>query len=353
MKKTAFLLCFLLFYEMHSLLAQIGGDNTYEFLNLTTSARVAALGGKCNAIKEDDLSVSMENPALLTQRVNGQLMLGAVKYFEGVNYGDAAYAVDFKKYGTFAAGIHYVGYGTFTRTDNTGAVTGSFSAGDYAFQLAWGKAIDSIFSVGAALKTIYSHLDAYSSFGLAIDIGANYYNPRNQIGASVVVKNFGRQLKSYTSDNNEPLPLEIQAGGSVRLKKAPFRFSVVAQHLEKFNMSYNDPNESGEIDPLTGEAKETDVKFYDKVLRHFIFGGELILSKSFVLRGGYNYQRRKEMGLSSKMATVGFSWGVGIRVSKFQINYARVKYHLEGPANYLSLNVNIAELFYKKKEPGS
>lgn len=349
--KKFYILLFLLFSGT-SLRAQIGGDNTYEFLNLTTSARVAALGGKCNAIKEDDLSVAMENPALLTNKVNGHLTIGAAKYYDGVNYGDVAYARDFKKYGTFAAGMHYVNYGNFIRADYTGAVTGNFRAADYALQIGWGKAIDSLFSVGATLKTIYSHLDTYSSFGFGLDLGANYFNPRHQFGVSVVVKNFGRQLKTYTKGNDEPLPVEIQAGAAIRIKKAPLRFSVVLQHLEKFNISYPDPSTENEIDPLTGETKETKVQFYDKVLRHFIFGGELLLSKNFSLRGGYNFQRRKELGVKTKMSMVGFSWGIGVHVSKFQISYSRVKYHLEGPVNYLTLNADIATLFLKKKSPG-
>lgn len=333
--------------------AQIGGDNTYEFLNLTTSARIAALGGKCNSIKDNDLSVAMENPALLSKEVNGWLLLGGVKFFDRINYGDVGYARDYKRFGTFAAGIHYVNYGSFTRADNTGAVTGSFSAGDYALQIAWGKPIDSIFSVGATLKTIYSHLDTYSSFGLALDLGVNYYNPRNQIGASIVVKNFGRQLKGYTSDNIEPLPVEIQAGASIRIKKAPLRFSIVAQHLEHPNIAYADPSDNNEVDPLTGETKVNKVQFIDKVLRHVIIGGELFLGKNIVLRGGYNFQRRKEMGVRTKMSTVGFSWGVGVNISKFQFSYARVKYHLEGPANYLTINANINDLFRKKKKTAS
>ena len=32
------------FLNLGSLFAQVGGDNTYEFLNLTTSARISALG---------------------------------------------------------------------------------------------------------------------------------------------------------------------------------------------------------------------------------------------------------------------------------------------------------------------
>jgi hypothetical protein len=38
---------------------------------------------------------------------------------------------------------------------------------------------------------------------------------------------------------------------------------------------------------------------------------------------------------------VGFSWGVGLRIYKFKINYARSTYHQVGSPNYLSLTFDI------------
>ncbi|MFM8917395.1 MAG: hypothetical protein ACKOGP_06600, partial [Bacteroidota bacterium] len=66
----------------------------------------------------------------------------------------------------------------------------------------------------------------------------------------------------------------------------------------------------------------------DKVLRHVVIGSEILLSRNFHIRAGYNFQRRKELGVESRMSTVGLSWGFGFRISKFMLIYRRADYHL-------------------------
>jgi hypothetical protein len=46
--------------------AQIGGETTYQFLELSNSARIAALGGTQVALSDtSDLNLPYHNPALL------------------------------------------------------------------------------------------------------------------------------------------------------------------------------------------------------------------------------------------------------------------------------------------------
>ncbi len=341
-------LSFLMFAHLISN-AQIGGGNTYEFLNLSSSARVAAMGGKMVPVKDNDLNLVFCNPALLNSEMSKQLAFSGVSYFADIKYGDVAYASDYKNLGTFAVGMHYVNYGDFTETDETGQEIGSFKAAEYALNLSWAKPlVDSAFSVGATLKTIYSSLESYTSVGMAVDLGANYYNDKSLVDVSLVFKNFGRQFKYYTSENNEPLPLDIQFGLSKKLAKAPFRFSLIMHHLQKFDLTYSDPSKANEIDPITGENKVDKITFGDKVLRHFIIGSELIISKNFHVRAAYNFQRRNELGIPTKMSTVGLSWGVGFRISKFHLSYGRATYHLAGASNHFSLSTNLGDLFTRK-----
>jgi len=49
-----------------SLQAQKGGENVYSFLDLTNSARAAALGGQVISIADDDINFVYHNPALLS-----------------------------------------------------------------------------------------------------------------------------------------------------------------------------------------------------------------------------------------------------------------------------------------------
>ena len=347
MRKFTFLLVAVLIVVR--LQAQTGGGNTYEFLNLSSSARIAALGGKLVPVKDNDLNLIFSNPALLNPEMDRQLTFSGVGYFADIKYGYAAYASDYENLGTFAAGMHYVNYGDFMETDVNGQVMGEFSAAEYCLNLSYARPLyDSSLSVGATLKTIYSSLADYSSFGMAVDIGVNYYYEKRLFNFSLVAKNAGRQISYYTSGNNEPLPFEVDLGFSKKLAKAPFRLSVTYQHLEKFDMTYTNPADESEIDPITGEPQTEKITFGDKLLPHFILGGEILISKNFHVRAGYNFKRRKELGVESKMGTVGLSWGFGFRVSKFHLSYGRATYHLAGASNHFSLSANLGEFFTKK-----
>lgn len=326
--------------------AQIGGSKTYQFLTLPNSARIAALGGNFLAIKDNDISLAIANPSLITDKMNGKLAINYVNYFSDINYGFAAYAQSFNKLGTFVGSLQYINYGNFTYADPTGQTSGSFKAGEYALNIGWSRNLDSNFSIGSNLKLINSNFETYNSFGFAVDLAATYNNTAKRFTASLMMKNIGRQLSYYTNGNREDLPFEIQFGLSKRLKHAPFRFSLLLNHLENWDITYEDPlNPSIKTDPLTGEKIEkTDAAIFgDKLMRHIVAGVEFIPSESFNIRLGYNYQRRQEMKVESALSTVGFSWGFGFRVSKFYLSYANVIQHLAGSSHFFTIATNISE----------
>jgi hypothetical protein len=82
-----------------------------------------------------------------------------------------------------------------------------------------------------------------------------------------------------------------------------------------------------------------------KLMRHVVLGVELLPSPNFTLRAGYNHQIRQELRLDEKMSTVGFSWGFGVRISRFHINYGSARYHLAGASNLISIALNLNEDF--------
>ena len=326
--------------------AQIGGNNSYEFLNLTNPARTAALGSSnFLAIKDDDIMLTLANPSLITTKVNNGLAFSFTDSYTDINYGFAMFGKDFGKVGSFVGTMQYANYGKFTYADATGVTAGEFTAGEYAFNIGWGRKLDSVFSIGANFKTIYSALEIYTSYGVAVDVAGSYQN-KNGFTMSLAARNIGRQLSTYTSGNPEPLPFEIQFGMSKRLKHLPFRYSVVLSHLEKWDLTYLDPNDN-RIDPLTGEQLNGSGNsgFLDRAMRHVILGGEFTPAKFLSFRIGYNYQRRQELKLTSRPATVGFSWGIGLKISKFNFSYARATYHLAGSPNYISLSTNLGDFF--------
>lgn len=339
--ETAGLVALGLIFSIQSF-SQSGGYVAYSFLNEPNSARVAALGSNFLTIHDHDLSLALANPSLISPQMNNNLSLNFVDDLAGLTYGFAGYGFNLAKLGNFAGSMQFYNYGKSDLTNEFGDKEGQFNAGEYALNLGWGRMLDSVFSIGANFKMIYSGLETYNSFGLAVDVAGSYI-PNETFCASVLFRNIGRQLTAYSSYGIEPLPFEIQAGISKKLAHVPFRYSVLLQHLEKWDLSYDDPNAA--IDPITGETVEESGidEFADNALRHIVLGGEFIPAKFLSIRLGYNYLRRQEMKVSSKPGMVGFSWGIGLKVSKLNFSYSRAAIHLVGSPNYISISTNLGE----------
>jgi len=322
--------------------AQSGKLVAYNFLSLTKSAREAALGSNFLAIHDNDLSLALANPSLISPQMNHTISLNFVDHFAGTSSGFASYGFNLNKLGNFAATMQYYSYGKSDKTDEYGEKLGQFSAGEYALNLGWGRMLDSVFSIGANVKMIYSGLEIYHSVGMAVDVAGSYI-PNETFCASVLFRNIGRQLTAYSSVGVEPLPFEIQAGISKRLAHVPFRYSLLLQHLEKWDFSYTDPTTP--IDPSTGEVVTISGidAFAKNAMRHIVIGGEFIPAKFLSFRIGYNYLRRSEMKVVSRTGAVGFSWGIGLRVSKFSFSYSRAAYHLTGSPNFISISTNLGD----------
>lgn len=328
--------------------AQKGGSSTYSFLGLTTTARVSALGGKTVSILDDDINMVYQNPALLNGSMHNHLGINYVNYFAGINYGYTSYAYYLENVGHFAAGMHFVDYGTFDRTDELGVNTGTFRASEYALNLTYSRwIIDSMLMAGVSLKPIYSSFEQYSSFGMALDLGVTYHNPGSLTTVALVARNAGLQLTSYTGVR-EKLPFELQAGITQGLQHAPFRFTVTLQNLERWDLTYEETKESG-INSLGSEIERSRFDIFgDRLMRHVILGVEFLVGKNIFLDLGYNYRRRKEMKVNAHPGMVGFSMGFGFRISKFRFAFGRASYHLAGGTNHISLTTNLSE-FYRKK----
>ena len=232
---SIFIFLVALCFQLPQTYAQLGGSRSFAFLNLPPSPRLAALGGNFASIADNDLILGLNNPSLINKEMHNAVSLNFVDYFGDVNYGVAGYSRTFEKAGSFAASMQYINYGTFLYTDETGLLPDNqseFSGGEYAFVIGWGRRLDSLFSIGANLKTIYSSFETYNSLALGVDVSGTYH-ARSGFTASLIARNIGRQLTTYTGNDIEPLPFEIQAGISKLLNLMPFRYSILFTNLQK------------------------------------------------------------------------------------------------------------------------
>lgn len=324
-------------------MAQTGGQKVFQFLNLTNSARVAALGDDVTSVYDDDANMALNNPSLLKEDMDGFLALNYLNYYAGVNYGYTSYAKHYDSVGTFNLSALYANYGQFQYANEFGELDGgTFSANDVALMLGYGRQYDSLWRIGANLKLIGSFYETYSSYGAAVDLSSTYHNPAKRFTAAFVFRNLGVQFKDYTNNKNQRLPFEAQVGLSHRLLHAPLRFSLSLTNLQKWDLTYFDDTKEPEIDPLTGELIENKPpSFFNKAMRHVTIGTEVLLSKNFHLRFGYNFRRRQELKVAARPFTTGISWGFGFKIKKFRLSYGRSTYHLAGGTNMLTATFNL------------
>jgi len=337
MKKTTLIFAFAICFQL--IFAQRGGDNTYDFLNLTSSARVAALGGTNVSISDLDINMAYHNPALLKKEMNNQFVINYVPYVADIRYGYLGYVRHIENVGTFSLGIHNINYGTFNRTGEYNEELGTATAAEYAIGLSYARKLSPDISMAMTIKPIYSVFDVYSSFGLATDFGFHYSKGDSSLSFGIVLRNLGSQVTSY--DNiKEKIPTDLQIGISKKLNHAPFRFSLTAQDLLSWNLTYT-PVDEENISNSSFDNETVESSFSDNLLRHFVLGIEFLPTKNFHVDFGYNHRKRKELTYTPRLSTVGYSWGFGFKVYKFLFSYGSSKHHLGGSSNHFSLSTNL------------
>jgi hypothetical protein len=323
--------------------AQIGGESTYQFLELTNSARIAALGGNQIAILDStDLNLPYHNPASLHKSMEDKVLVNYVNYLGDINYGYASFAKSIDSIGNFALGMHYINYGKFQEATEFGELTGNnFKAAEYAFHIIYSNNYKRL-NYGVALKPILSVFESYQSFGLAADFGISIASKSKYTNVSLVARNVGSQITTYYEDGNyEKIPFNLQAGVSRRLKHAPINLAVNMQYLNHWDLGNPEPGENDE----DLDFFEREEGFGKQIMRHLVFGLEILPSENFIIRAGYNYQRRQELKFNERASMVGLSAGFGLKIKRFRLDYAISQYHIAGSSNLFSLAININNNF--------
>jgi hypothetical protein len=321
------------------LIAQVGGESVYKFLNISTSAKQIALGGK-TIVSLDDINQAMWNPSIINEKLDNQLAVNYSSYLAGINIGSMSYAKRInRRFGTIQGSVKYINYGTLVQSDENGNITGNFSANDlaisigYAINLPWTN-----FYAGANLKFISSSISTYSSSGVAADFGLLYYNPYKPYVFSLVLRNIGTQFKPFNNEK-EQLPLEVILGASYQLENVPIKWFLTLDNLQQWDVSVSNP--SNQTSDLEGNVTEETISFFNNALRHMIVGVELFTKSAINLRLGYNFRKSQEYKLQNVRTFGGISFGFGLKMNKFKLNYAFSKVHTATNVSTFSLQIDL------------
>lgn len=314
------------------------GSTAYNYLNITSSARIYGLGGVNITTVEDDLSTADQNPGLLGYEMSNQVLLDYMRYLGNSNFAGVKYAHAIGERGAWSAGIRYFGYGEMKATDESGVIIGSFSPKDVNFSGTFSYDITSRLRGGISLKFLYSSYEQYSAFAVATDLGINYYDPDHDWSFSAVVANLGGQLKKF-NENYDRLPIDVRLGATKGFSGAPIRVSVTLWNLTKWRLPYYDSGDGTSSEPF--EKKDS---FGSNLFRHMVFGVDFTPSDRFFVSLGYNYKTRTDMSTYKRSFLSGFSLAAGMNVSRFGFSLAFGQPHSGATTLMFNLNMNLQDL---------
>ncbi|MBU3012285.1 type IX secretion system protein PorQ [Polaribacter vadi] len=319
--------------------SQVGGENVYQFLNLSTSARQISLGGEVLTLI-DDVNQPIWNPSTINSEIDNKVSVNYSSYLAGINIGSLSYAkLISRRFGTIHGSIKYLDYGTLIGADDEGNETGDFSANDLAISIGYARNLPwtNLF-FGASIKIINSRISNYNSAGVAGDFGILYYSPYKPYSFTLVARNVGSQIKTYDG-TNEKLPFKVALGGSYQLEYVPLKWYFTLDNLQQWNVSESNPSE--QTTDLEGNVTEEEIGFIGNTFRHFVIGAELFPESAINIRMGYNFRRAAELKLQNVRTFGGISFGFGIKMNKIKFNYAYSKFHSAANASTFSLQIDL------------
>lgn len=316
-------------------LAQFGGRNSYEFLNVPSSARLSGLGGVNVSLANKDINFFFSNPALVTDSLAGFASAGYTFYVADIGQAAFAYAHDFERLGTVSFGIQHVSYGEIEGYDAAGAEIGSFKSGETALVISKSHTV-SVFTLGINFKGVFSSIGGYRSTALLADIGGTFRHPQKELTIGLVIKNFGVVLSEYSESSNTKIPFDVQAGVTFKPRHMPLRFSLTAYNLAYPGKAYDNPAD-----------EEDNIGTLSKVMQHINFGAEILLHKNVNVLLGYNVLKQTEFKTDNQGA--GITFGAAIKVKSVDITLSRSGYSVGNAAYAFTFAAKLNKMMFKKR----
>lgn len=308
--------------------AQESGS-VFNFLNLPVSSHSTALGGKNISLVEDDISLALQNPALLTGVSDKTVGFSFMTYMQGCNTGAAAYSQQVGKYGNWGVHARFVGYGSTQETLLSGEIVGEFKPLDFCLAGQYSHLLSERWAGGVTAKFIYSHYGPYTSCALATDLGLNYFDEESDFSLSIAARNLGGQVKSF-GNTRDHLPADLEIGFTKSLGHAPIRISLTMVDLTRWTSD----------DYFTTGNK---LKSGSIFMNHFVLGAEYLISDNYYIGLGFNFRRAYEMNAAGSSHAAGLSFGGGVNLKRLKFGIAYAKYHVSAPTLAFTVAYNFAK----------
>lgn len=316
--------------------AQFGGRNSYEFLNVPANARLAGLGGVNVSLANRDVNFFFSNPALVTDSLAGFASAGYTFYVGDIGQATFSYAHSFDRIGTISFGVQHLSYGEIGGYDPTGAEIGTYNSGETALVISKSHTV-SAFTLGVNLKGVFSSVAGFRSSAILLDVGGTFKHPVKDLTIGLVIKNFGVVLSEYSESSETKPPFDVQAGITFKPAHMPIRFSLTAYNLAYPGNAYDNPDDDEEEDRTT----------ISKIMQHVNFGAEVLLHKNVNVLLGYNVLKQTEFKTDNQGS--GITFGASLKIKAFDIAFSRSGYSVSNAAYGFTVAANLNKMIFKKR----
>jgi hypothetical protein len=289
-----------------------GGRDAFDFLKISPISRAVGVGGAYTALG-DDVGSIYYNPAGLASILTSELNFTYLSLYQSINYEFIAFAYPVGEAlpsvgGTVAVSANLLQPGSQQRTDDTGAVKGTFSSADSVFTLAYARAFGPSVHFGLSVNLIQQQIDTISSSLFDVNAGIVVFPPFDGMRIGLSLKNMGAQVAGFN------LPFTLNGGISYR------RYELFSEQ--------DDGALTAEVTfPLQPIEDPVGVKV----------GGEYNfkwIGSRATLRAGYEFL---DTSLNGVGLTLGAGYGLDLSGTVLFLDYAYAPADIFGGAHRLSL----------------
>ncbi|MFN0118323.1 MAG: PorV/PorQ family protein [Elusimicrobiota bacterium] len=284
-------------------LAGSAGTVSNNFLKIGLGARGSAMG-EAQAAASEDVTAAFWNPAALSNLRFQEITFMHHDMVEGVRLQQVQVGLPLQNNkGTFSAGLSMMDFGSINGYNDAGLPTGSVEASDLLLSASYARAISkkSKLTGGFTFKYLNSKLAGYSASAPMLDLGLLLPIETGRMKGlklSFGMRNVGPSIKYDTQSSQ--LPRQVVFGSA---------FSALG----------------GNLNIALDAIQSVDSNLY------FATGLEYRVFDMLNLRLGYNGR--------SNFVGNGISYGMGLRFTQWNLDYAFVPFGDLGATNRISVGV--------------
>ncbi|MCY3743836.1 MAG: PorV/PorQ family protein [Candidatus Poribacteria bacterium] len=278
------------------------GTRAMTFLKIGVGAKAIGMG-ESQVAATDDLYASYWNPAGLAKLQEPQLALMHNEWFAGINHEFVGVALPLGNIGTLGASASFLSFGELQGRDREGNETTVFRPYDLAMIFSYARNISSSIAFGANAKFLREEIADETGTGIAFDLGGLYTFSDIPLSLGFNAQHLGPRVTFI--EEAFGLPVTFRLGAAYRLW--------------------------GEALVLTTDVirpADNDISL--------AVGAGYTIGNILQLRSGYNYR----IGGNDLGAISGLRGGFGLKVLRFQVDYALVPFGVLGLTHRFSLVAN-------------